>query len=96
MQLAKSTDYPDMGMVYSFLRLPGLVHRIDYAVQTGAMDEWIASSFVQFLSAKDAEKTVSGILTTATATFSSFHSERPAAGVCGDSPLSQPGLKASR
>ena len=72
MQLAKSTEYPDMGMVYSFLRLPGLVHRIDYAVQTGAMDEWIASSFVQFLSAKDAEKTISGILTTATATFSSF------------------------
>jgi|GEM_PF-410151 len=72
MQLSKSTKYPDMAMVYSILRLPGLVHRIDYAVQTGVMDEWIASSFIQFLSAKDSEKTISGIITTAAATFSGF------------------------
>jgi type IV secretory pathway TraG/TraD family ATPase VirD4 len=72
MQLAKSTPYPDIAMVYALLRLTNLVHRIDYAVQIGKMDEWIASSFIQFLSAKDAEKTISGILTTTAATFSGF------------------------
>ncbi len=36
------------------------------------LDEWVATSFIQFLSAKDAEKTISGILTTAAGTFSSF------------------------
>lgn len=72
MQLAKSTEYPDMAMVYSILKLPDLVYRIDYAVQEQRLDEWIAASFIQFLSAKDAEKTISGILTTTAATFSGF------------------------
>ncbi|MDF5726164.1 MAG: type IV secretion system DNA-binding domain-containing protein [Rhizonema sp. PD37] len=72
LQLVKGSRYPDMAMVYSVLRLPNLVKRIDFAVQSRAMDEWIATSFNQFLSAKDAEKTISGILTTAAGTFSSF------------------------
>ncbi len=75
LQLVKShpnPDYHDMAMLYSFLRLPNLVKRIDHAVQTKQMDEWVATSFIQFLSAKDAEKTISGILTTAAGTFSSF------------------------
>ncbi len=72
MQLAKGTDYPDMAMVYALLRLPNLVSRIDYAIQTKRISEWVATSFNQFLSAKEAEKTISGILTTAAGTFSSF------------------------
>jgi len=75
LQLVKShpnSDYHDMAMLYSFLRLPNLVKRIDYAVQTKQMDEWVATSFIQFLSAKEAEKTISGILTTAAGMFSSF------------------------
>ena len=36
------------------------------------MDRWIASSFSQLLSSKDAEKTVAGIKATAEATYSSF------------------------
>jgi type IV secretory pathway TraG/TraD family ATPase VirD4 len=72
LQLAKGTQYPDMAMVYALLRLPNLAQRIDYAVQSHQMDEWVATSFNQFLSAKDAEKTISGILTTAAATFSNF------------------------
>jgi len=68
----KNPDYHDMAMLYSFLRLPNLVKRIDHAVQTKQMDEWVATSFIQFLSAKEAEKTISGILTTAAGTFSSF------------------------
>lgn len=61
-----------MAMMYALLRLPNLVKRIDHAVQSKQMDEWVATSFVQFLSAKEAEKTISGILTTAAGTFSSF------------------------
>ena len=72
LQLAKGTQYPDMAMVYALLRLSNLAQRIDYAVQSHQMDEWVATSFNQFLSAKDAEKTISGILTTAAATFSNF------------------------
>lgn len=72
LQLVKGSPFPDMGMVYTVLRLPQLVHRLDHAVQTRAIDEWVASSFIQFLSAKDAEKTISSIMATATGTFSSF------------------------
>jgi type IV secretion system protein VirD4 len=72
LQLVKGSRYPDMAMLYAVLRLPNLVHRIDHAVQSKQLDEWVATSFVQFLSAKDAEKTISGILTTAAGTFSSF------------------------
>lgn len=59
-------------MLYAVLRLPKLVQRLDHAVQSKRLDEWVATSFIQFLSAKDAEKTISGILTTAAGTFSSF------------------------
>lgn len=72
LQLAKVTQHADMAMVYALLRLPNLVERLDHAVQSRQLDEWIATSFNQFLSAKDAEKTISGILTTAAATFSNF------------------------
>jgi type IV secretion system protein VirD4 len=72
LQLAKVTQHADMAMVYALLRLPNLVERLDHAIQSRQLDEWIATSFNQFLSAKDAEKTISGILTTAAATFSNF------------------------
>lgn len=72
LQLVKGSKYPDMAMLYAIMRLPNLVKRIDYAVQSRQIDEWVATSFNQFLSAKEAEKTISGILTTAAGTFSSF------------------------
>jgi type IV secretion system protein VirD4 len=72
LQLVKGSAYPDMAMLYAVLRLPKLVQRLDHAVQSQKLDEWVATSFIQFLSAKDAEKTISGILTTAAGTFSSF------------------------
>ncbi len=75
LQLVKTyqnPDYHDMALLYALLRLPNLVKRIDHAVQSGQMNPWVATSFVQFLSAKEAEKTISGILTTAAGTFSSF------------------------
>ncbi|MBN3941074.1 MAG: type IV secretory system conjugative DNA transfer family protein [Nostoc sp. NMS9] len=72
LQLVKGSPYPDMVMLYAVLRLPKLVQRLDHAVQSKRLDEWVATSFIQFLSAKDAEKTISGILTTTAGTFSSF------------------------
>jgi type IV secretion system protein VirD4 len=74
-QLAKSSKYPDLAMVYAFIQLPNFVDRIDYAVRRHdeyKMDYWIAASFSQLLSSKDAEKTVAGIKATAEATYSSF------------------------
>ncbi len=72
LQLVKGSKYPDLAMLYAILRLPNLVKRLDYAIQSRQIDEWVATSFNQFLSAKDAEKTISGILTTAAGTFSNF------------------------
>ena len=76
-QLAKSIPYPDLAMVYAIIQLPNLVDRIYHAVHRPdnhplKMDRWIASSFSQLLSSKDAEKTVAGIKATAEATYSSF------------------------
>lgn len=75
LQLVKSHPNPefhDMVSVYSVLKLSNLIKRIDQAIQSGGLDEWVAPSFIQALAAKDAEKTISGIITTATATFSNF------------------------
>ncbi|MGK7875387.1 MAG: type IV secretory system conjugative DNA transfer family protein [Xenococcaceae cyanobacterium] len=76
-QLAKGSDYPDLAMVYAIIQLPDLVKRIEHAVHRPdghplKMDRWIASSFSQLLSSKDAEKTVAGIKATAEATYSAF------------------------
>ena len=76
-QLAKASKYPDLAMVYAFIQLPNFVQRIDTAVHRPdghplKMDRWIAASFSQLLSSKDAEKTVAGIKATAEMTYSSF------------------------
>lgn len=76
-QLAKSSEYPDLGMVYAIIQLPDLVKRIDYAVHLPdnhpqKINRWIATSFSQLLSSKNAEKTVAGIKATAEATYSAF------------------------
>ncbi|MBD2093334.1 type IV secretory system conjugative DNA transfer family protein [Microcoleus sp. FACHB-1515] len=75
LQLVKgmpSAEYCDMAMLYAVMQLPQLVKRIDHAVQSRSIEPWVAASFNQFLASKEAEKTVSGILTTAAGTFSSF------------------------
>ncbi|MEG5003751.1 type IV secretion system DNA-binding domain-containing protein [Microcoleus sp. B5-C4] len=76
-QLAKGSPYPDLAFVYAIIQLPDLVSRIHHAVHRPEghplkMDRWIASSFSQLLSSKDAEKTVAGIKASAEATYSSF------------------------
>ena len=75
LQLAKSSDYPDLAMVYALARLPQFMQRLEYAVyreDEHRLDPWIASTFSTFLSSKDAEKTVAGIKATAQTTYSAF------------------------
>ncbi len=72
MQLAKSSIYPDLAMVYAIAQLPNLVQRLAYAVEKGKLDPWIQSTFSNFLSSKDAEKTVAGIKSTAELVFTGF------------------------
>ncbi|MGK7952240.1 MAG: type IV secretory system conjugative DNA transfer family protein, partial [Xenococcaceae cyanobacterium] len=75
LQLAKSSDYPDLAMVYALARLPQFIQRLEYAVyreDEHRLDPWIASTFSTFLSSKDAEKTVAGIKATAETTYSAF------------------------
>lgn len=75
LQLAKSVEakYPDSAdlvMAYAFIQLPNLVQRLDYAVNNNLLNPFVASSFSQLLSVKDAEKTISGILGNASGIFS--------------------------
>ncbi|BAU67508.1 hypothetical protein STA3757_49300 (plasmid) [Stanieria sp. NIES-3757] len=75
LQLAKSSKYPDLAMVYALARLPQFIQRLEYAVyreDEHRLDPWIASTFATFLSSKDAEKTVAGIKATAETTYSAF------------------------
>lgn len=75
LQLAKSSEYPDLAMVYALARLPQFIQRLEYAVyreDEHRLDPWIAATFATFLSSKDAEKTVAGIKATAETTYSAF------------------------
>ncbi|MDJ0690182.1 MAG: type IV secretion system DNA-binding domain-containing protein [Xenococcaceae cyanobacterium MO_188.B32] len=75
LQLAKSSEYPDLAMVYALARLPQFIQRLEYAVYREdeyRLDPWIAATFATFLSSKDAEKTVAGIKATAETTYSAF------------------------
>ncbi len=75
MQLAKSSKYPDLPMVYAITQLPNLVKRLDWAVRRNderKLDPWIAATIANFLSSKESEKTAASIKTTAEITFSGF------------------------
>lgn len=62
----------DMATLYAVLSLPNLVERIEYAVGTGTIDPFLRASFTQFLSVKEADKTISSILGMAAGTFAGF------------------------
>ena len=75
MQLAKSSKYADLPMVYAITQLPNLVERLDWAVRRNddkKLDPWIAATISNFLSSKESEKTAASIKTTAEITFSGF------------------------
>jgi type IV secretory pathway TraG/TraD family ATPase VirD4 len=71
-QLAKSSNYPDLATVAAFMAVPDFIKKLDAAVQSGRIPHWIAASFQQYLKSKDSEKTVASIDTTTVAVFSSF------------------------
>jgi type IV secretory pathway TraG/TraD family ATPase VirD4 len=71
-QLAKSSDLPDLATVYALMSTPGFLEKLDAAVQSGRISRWIAASFQQYLKAKESEKTIASIDTTMVAIFSSF------------------------
>lgn len=74
LQLVKAgkPEFADMATVYALLQLPDFVKRLDHAVREGKISTWVAASFQQFLATKEAEKTISGIMSTASLLFSSF------------------------
>jgi type IV secretion system protein VirD4 len=75
MQLAKSSKYSDLVMVYAITQLPNLVERLDWAVRRNdeqKLDPWIAATISNFLSSKESEKTAASIKTTAEITFTGF------------------------
>ena len=75
MQLAKSSKYADLPMVYAITQLPNLVKRLDWAARREddkKLDPWIAATISNFLSSKESEKTAASIKTTAEITFSGF------------------------
>ncbi|WP_013334665.1 type IV secretory system conjugative DNA transfer family protein [Gloeothece verrucosa] len=76
-QLAKASNYRDLAQVYAFIQLPNFVERIYHSIYRPdkhplKMNPWIAPSFSQLMSSKDAEKTVAGIKATAEMVYSAF------------------------
>ncbi|MFB2879346.1 type IV secretory system conjugative DNA transfer family protein [Floridanema aerugineum] len=71
-QLAKSSDCPDLGTVYGLISSEGFISKLATAIQHHKVSVWVASSFRQYLKAKDSEKTVASIDTTTAGIFSGF------------------------
>ncbi len=69
-QLAKSSDCPDLGTVYGLISTEGFVSKLEAAIQQKRVSVWVASSFRQYLKAKDSEKTIASIDTTTVGIFS--------------------------
>ncbi|OLP17452.1 hypothetical protein BST81_16820 [Leptolyngbya sp. 'hensonii'] len=73
LQLAKSTEFPDLLMCQKILALPDLVNRLKDD-ELSQMNEWVRLSFDQLFSMAGSEKTISGVVSTAMIMFSNFAS----------------------
>jgi type IV secretion system protein VirD4 len=71
-QLAKGSDCPDLATVYCIQSIDDLINKLHAAVQEGRVSRWVAASFMQYLKAKDSEKTIASIDTTTAGIFSGF------------------------
>ena len=80
LMLAKSTEYPDIMTAQAVLGLTNLGNRIAAAKD---MNSWIRVSFNQLIGVKDAEKTASGIVGSASETFTRFMKEGVLGSFCG-------------
>jgi type IV secretory pathway TraG/TraD family ATPase VirD4 len=80
LMLAKSTQYPDIMTAQAVLGLTNLGNRVAAAQ---GMNSWIRVSFNQLIGVKDAEKTASGIVGSASETFTRFMKEGVLGAFCG-------------
>ncbi|MGP1385729.1 MAG: type IV secretory system conjugative DNA transfer family protein [Thainema sp.] len=84
LMLAKSTPYPDIMTAQAVLGLTNLGNRIAAAQM---LNSWIRVSFNQLIGVKDAEKTASGIVGSASETFTRFMKEGVLGAFCGQTSL---------
>ncbi|GJD19869.1 transfer complex protein TrsK-like protein [Rivularia sp. IAM M-261] len=71
-QLAKSSDCPDLATVYCIQSIDEFTNKLQSAVTAGQVSRWVAASFQQYLKARDSEKTIASIDTTTVGIFSGF------------------------
>lgn len=71
-QLAKSSDCPDLATVASLQAVDKFIDKLHESVQSGRIPRWVAASFQQYLKAKESEKTIASIDTTTVGIFAGF------------------------
>ena len=84
LMLAKSTKYPDIMTAQAVLGLTNLGNRIAAAEK---LNKWIRVSFTQLIGVKDAEKTASGIVGSASETFTRFMKAGVLGAFCGETSI---------
>ncbi|MFG6104871.1 type IV secretion system DNA-binding domain-containing protein [Leptothoe sp. EHU-05/26/07-4] len=84
LMLAKSTKYPDIMTAQAVLGLTNLGNRIATAEK---LNKWIRVSFTQLIGVKDAEKTASGIVGSASETFTRFMKAGVLGAFCGQTSI---------
>jgi type IV secretion system protein VirD4 len=72
LQLAKSSQYPDLAMAFCVVQLPKLVKRLSYAARQERLPYFVQVNFAQFMTTGSSEKTASGILATASDVLTRF------------------------
>lgn len=75
-QFAKATQYPDIAMAFSLVRLTNLPERLVYADERGKLPMAVRIAFSQLMQTAGAEKTTSGITATASDVLTRFMSGR--------------------
>lgn len=71
-QLAKSSECPDLATVYCLQSVPNFLGTLETAIQEKRIPRWIAATFLQYRQAADSEKTIASINTTTAGIFSGF------------------------
>ena len=96
LQLAKGMPEPDLMTASAVLSLPNLPDRILVAKELGdngqlrdrwRMSHWVYLAFSQLLQLKDSEKTIAGVIGTASKVFSRFMAPELIAAFCGKTTL---------
>ena len=75
-QFAKATQYPDIAMAFSLVRLTNLPERLVYADARGQLPMAVRIAFSQLMQTTGAERTTSGITATASDVLTRFMSSR--------------------